>query len=163
SVQLVDEAGQPIAGGVMFQINGIGMDNDAHHDDERGELSMGGIRRGGAAHIAIMGPTSPKPHVLHLLPGQTGEDVDVGPIHIPPYAPGTIPVHLTMTARDGLQTRAVEYVQDGVTIFSADGQSAIIFAFNPATGEMADWPPHQPPRTPLLDPGTYYVAPGGLG
>lgn len=163
SVQLVDGNGQPIAGGAMTQISDIGMDADANRNGESDPLSIGGIKQGGSADVMILGPNSPKWMVIHLTPVQTVADVDLGQIHIPPYQPGTVPLHLTVNGRDRLQTRAVESVQSAVTIFSVDGQSAIIFAHNSATGEMAHWPTNETPETPRLDPGTYYIAPGVLG
>ena len=164
SVQLVDELGEPIDGGVLVQVSGIGMDHDSNVE-ESDPLSIGGIRKGGSADMLIMGPTSPKWKIIHLEPHQTLENVDLGPIHIPIYHPGSIPLNLTVTGNNQLTTRAVEWVQGGVTIFSVDGESAIIFTNNPVTGGMVfDSPPNnEEPRTPMLNPGVYYIAPGSLG
>ena len=163
SVQLVDETGQPVAGGAMMQINGIGMDTDMHHEDDFDPLSIGGIRKGGTANVMILGPDSPKWKVIHLKPHQTMEDINLGPIHIPSYQRGTVPLHLTVTGDDQLLTRSVETTQGGATLLSADGQTAVVFALNPATGKLAHYPTPYDPETPQLDPGVYYIAPGLLG
>lgn len=158
SAQLVDEAGQPLAGGIMVQINNVGMDADMHSEDESDPLSIGGIRKGGTAEIAIYGPSSPKPLVVRLEPHQTLENVDLGQVHVPPYGHGEAPVRITLTGRDRLLTRAVEWLDSSVTLIAADGQSSYFFAVvdNRVMGTRAD------NGIVRIDPGTYYVAPGML-
>lgn len=163
SVQLVDEHGQPLAGGAFMQINGFGMDTAQNGPDEAGPLSIGGLRQGNSADVMIAGPQSPQWMVIHLEPHQTLEDVHLGPIHIPPYEPGSIPLHMQLINDDQLSTLPVEWVWGGVTIFTEDGQTATVFARPSNTDPIMDIPSDEVPRIPMLDPGIYYVAPGGLG
>ncbi|TVQ63699.1 MAG: hypothetical protein EA378_01085 [Phycisphaerales bacterium] len=163
SVQLVDQHGAPLGGGAFVQIGGFGMDTDENDRDESGPLSIGGLRRGYGAEVMILGPDTPQWKVIDIEPHQTLEDVDLGQVHIPPYQPGTVPMHMQLINDDQLSTRAVEWVRGSVTIFSEDGQVATIFAKSSFTGPIADLRHDEPPRVPLLDPGVYFVAPGPLG
>lgn len=159
TAQMVDEQGQPVAGGAIMQMNGIGMDNDMHGSSNSSPLSIGGIRRGGTAEVAIYGPSSPIPLVVRLEPFQTAEDVDLGPIHIPPFTEGSAPVRLTITGRDQTLTRSVEGPVNAVTLIRSDGQVAYFFAVvdDRVVRIRAD------DGVVHIDPGTYYIAPGVYG
>lgn len=162
TIQLVDAQGAPIVGGAVWASSG--RDMAYHTGDNSGPLTIGGIPQGESAEVYIFGGIhvgSPEPTIIELTPADTIADFN-RTVTINPYTPGEATARIKRTNQQGLLTRRVEGTQGGIVLFTPDAARVYCFGFSPESNLAVIIQP-QGNVSPQIDPGDYYLAPGGPG
>lgn len=155
SGRLVDAGGTPLAGSVACRER---LAFDQVGPDGAGAFHVAGVRTGVEANFYFQRRGASQVHSLHLPGELLLNDADIGDLLIDDL-PCDIPATISMSEGTDLFDSALSALIVGVTLVRADGHAVLNFPADD-TGRVRRDRWREPPLTPLLPAGDWYVAPG---